>query len=77
MFWFGLEHVEVETEVNQGGFMMIGGMRAHGEREPVPIHNHENLRALAAFRDPHDLTAAPRVRGSGVPNELTVQDMNA
>jgi len=35
MFWLGLQHVEVETELNQGDFMMIGRMRTDRERQEL------------------------------------------
>jgi hypothetical protein len=57
MFRLGLQHVEVETELDQGDFMMIGGMRTDRERKSMAIHNRENLHALAAFREPDGLAA--------------------
>ena len=58
MLRLGLQHVEVETELDQGDFMMIRRMRTDGERESMSIHNRENLHALAAFREAARLAAA-------------------
>lgn len=57
MFGLGLEHVEVETELHQGDFMMIRRMRTDGERKVVPIHNRQDFHALVAFRETHGLAA--------------------
>src|SRR5689334_6238872 len=58
MFRLGLQHVEVETELDQGDFMMIRRMRTDGERESMAIHNRENLHALAALRETDRLAPA-------------------
>ncbi len=56
-----LQPGEVETELHQGDFMMIGGMRTHRERQPMAIHNREDRHALAAFGKAHDV--APAIHG--------------
>src|SRR5512139_2953618 len=56
MLRLGLEHVEVETELDQRDLMMIGRMRPHGQGEPVPIDNRQNLHTFSAFREAHGLT---------------------
>jgi len=53
-----LQHLEVETELDHGDFMMIGRMRTGGEGEPVPIDNRQNLHVLPAFREADGLAAA-------------------
>ena len=54
----GLQHVEVETELHQRDLMMIGRVRAHGERQPMAIYDRENLHAFATAGAP-DSVAAP------------------
>ena len=44
---FGLQHVEVETELHQRDLMMIGRVCAHRERQPMAIHNRKDLHAFA------------------------------
>jgi len=58
MFGLSLQHIEVETELDQGDFMMIRGMGTHGEGQAMAIHNREDLHAFAAFGQPHGLPAA-------------------
>jgi hypothetical protein len=58
MFGLRLQHVEVKTQLDQGDFVMIRRVCTDGEGEPMPIHNRENLHALAAFCEPHGLAAA-------------------
>lgn len=59
---FGLQHVAVETELNQLDLMMIGRMRAHREREPMPIHKREDFDAFAPAGFP-DVIASALGRG--------------
>lgn len=58
MLRFGLDHVEVESELHQGDFMMIRCMPADGEGQPMSIDNREDFHALAAFRESDGLAAA-------------------
>jgi hypothetical protein len=48
MLGFGLQHVEVETELDQGDLMMIGLMATDRERQPMTIDNGKDLHAFAA-----------------------------
>ena len=57
MFRLGLEHIEVVTQLDQGDFMMMGGMRTDREGQPVPIHNREDLHVFTAFGEPDGLAA--------------------
>ena len=41
-------HVQVETRLHQCDPMMIGGVRAHGDRQPMAIRNREDLHAFRA-----------------------------
>ena len=59
MFGLGLEHVEVEAQLDQGDFIMIRRMRTDGKRKSMSIHNRQNLHALAAFREADGLAAPP------------------
>ena len=43
----GLNHVEVETELHQRHFVMVGRVRAHRQRQPEAIHNRQDLHPLA------------------------------
>ena len=70
MLGFGLEQVEAETELQQGDFMMIRRMRAHGEGQSVPIYNRQDFHALAAFREPDGLAAALGRRKRGIDETL-------
>ena len=70
MFGLGFEHVEVETELDQGDCVMIRCVRTDGEGEPMPIHNRQNLHAFPAFREPHGLAAALGGRKRGVDETL-------
>ena len=58
MFGLGLQHVEVETELHQRDFMMIGRMRTHRERQSMAIHNREDLHAFAPAGGTDALAAA-------------------
>jgi len=66
MFRLGLEHIEVVTQLDQGDFMMMGGMRTDREGQPVPIHNREDLHVFTAFGEPDGLAAALGRRKGGV-----------
>ena len=70
MLGLGLEHVEVETELYQGDFMMIRRMRAHREGQSVPIHNRQDFHALAALREADGLAAALGRRKRGINETL-------
>ena len=60
MFGLGFQYVEVETELDEGDFVMIRRVRTHGEREPMLIHNREDCHAFAAFGEPYRTTTALR-----------------
>ena len=66
MLGFRFQHVEVETELDQGDFMMMRRMRTDREGQPVPIHNRENLHAFPAFREAHGVPAALGRRKGGI-----------
>lgn len=66
MLRFGLEHVEVEAELDEGDLMMIGGMCTHRKREPMALDNRGDFHAFAALGEPHGLTAALGRRKGGV-----------
>jgi len=70
MLELGLEHVEVETELHQGDFMMIRRMGAHGEGQSVPIHNRQDFHALAALCESDGLAAALGRRKRGIDETL-------
>lgn len=74
MSGLGLQHVEVEAELDQGDFMMIGRMRADREGEPMSIHNREDFHAFAAFRDAHGVPAALGRRKRGIDETLAFID---
>ena len=52
----GLQHVEVETELHQGDFMMICRVRTDREWQPMPINNCQDFHAFAAFGEADGLT---------------------
>src|SRR5579885_343447 len=58
IFGFGIQHVEVETQLHQRHFVMVGRVRADRQGQPVPIHDRQDFRAFAAFGRPHFSTAA-------------------
>jgi hypothetical protein len=72
MLGFRLQHVEVETELDQGHFMMIRRMPTDGEGESVPIHTRKNLHAFPAFREAHVVPAALRGRKGGIDETLAL-----
>ena len=74
MLGFRLQHVEVETELDQGDFMMIGRVRTDGEGQPMTIDNRQNLHALATFREPHGLAPALGRRKGGIDETLAFVD---
>lgn len=66
MLGVGLQYIEIETELDQGDFVMIRRVRTDGEGEPVSIHNRENLHALPAFCEAHSIPAPLRGRKGGI-----------
>lgn len=68
MLRLGLQHVEVETQLDQGDFMMIRHMCADREEEPMPIHNRKDLHAFGAFGEGHIVPTSLR-GGEGRVNE--------
>ncbi len=70
----GFQHVEVKTELHQGDLMMIGRMRAHRQRQPMTIHNREDLHASAPAGRA-DIVAAALGRGKrGIDEALAFVD---
>src|SRR6516225_6822064 len=57
VLWLGLDHVEVETELNQTHFVVVGRMRTDRERQAMAIHNRHDFQALSPLRRT-DLCAA-------------------
>ena len=74
MFGLGFEHVEVETELDQGDFMMIRRMGAHRKRQAMPIHNRQDFHAFAAFGEPDRLAAALGRSEGGIDEALAFID---
>src|SRR5437870_13209358 len=56
----GLDHVEVEAQLYQPNFVVIGGMRADRERQSMTIHDCHDFHAFPALRrsDPRPATFA-------------------
>src|SRR5215510_8043464 len=54
----GLDHVEVEAQLYQPNFVVIGGMRADRERQSMTIHDCHDFHAFPALRrsDPNPAT---------------------
>src|SRR6516164_5646611 len=54
----GLDHVEVEAQLYQPNFVVIGGMRADRERQSMTIHDCHDFHAFSALRrsDPRPTT---------------------
>src|SRR6516165_5360772 len=50
VLWLGSDHVEVETELNQTHFVVVGRMRTDRERQAMAIHNRHDFQALSALR---------------------------
>ena len=69
---FGLQHVEVETELDQGDFVMIRRGRTDREGQPMPIHNRQDFHALPAFRETHVVSATLRGCKGGVDEALAL-----
>src|SRR6202011_5801400 len=46
----GLDHVEVEAQLHQADFMMVGGMRAYRKRQSMAINNRHDFHAFSALR---------------------------
>src|SRR5215471_4139995 len=46
----GLDHVEVEAQLYQPNFVVIGGMRADRERQSMTIHDCHDFHAFSALR---------------------------
>src|SRR5437762_4516850 len=58
IFRLGLDHVEVEAQLYQPNFVVIGGMRADRERQSMTIHDCHDFHAFPALRrsDPRPAT---------------------
>ena len=54
--------------------MIIRGMRTDREGKPMPIHNRENLHALATFREAHHVAASFDRHESGIDETLLFID---
>src|SRR6516165_10350743 len=50
IFWLGFNHVEVEAQLHQANFMMIGGVRAYRKRQSMTIDNRHDFHAFSALR---------------------------
>ena len=48
----GLDHVEVEAQLYQPNFVVVGGMRADRERQSMTIHDRHDFHAFPALRRP-------------------------
>jgi hypothetical protein len=46
----GLDHVEVETQLYQTDFMMVGSMRAYRKRQSMAINYRHDFHAFSALR---------------------------
>src|SRR6516165_5445833 len=53
IFWLGFNHVEVEAQLHQANFMMIGGVRAYRKRQSMTIDNRHDFHAFSALRCAH------------------------
>src|SRR5205809_5934871 len=58
IFRLGLDHVEVEAQLYQPNFVVIGGMRADRKRQSMTIHDCHDFHAFPALRrsDPRPAT---------------------
>src|SRR5204862_7611512 len=58
IFRLGLDHVEVEAQLYQPNFVVIGGMRADRKRQSMTIHDCHDFHAIPALRrsDPRPAT---------------------
>src|SRR5207249_8936333 len=54
----GLDHVEVEAQLYEPNFVVIGGMRADRERQSMTIHDCHDFHAFPTLRrsDPRPAT---------------------
>ena len=48
----GLDHVEVEAQLDQRDLVMVRRMRAHRQRQPMAIHDRHDLHALPRLVGP-------------------------
>ena len=55
---FGFYHVEVETQLHQGHFVMIRRMRADCQRKAVTIHDPHDFQAFSSLSQTYLSTAA-------------------
>src|SRR6516165_8104402 len=66
IFWLGFNHVEVEAQLHQANFMMIGGVRAY-RKQSMTIDNRHDCRLSvgwpAACRQPRNQRRPSQVRG--------------
>ncbi len=60
MLGLGLQHVEVDTELDQRDFMMVRGMCAGGKGEPMAIDNRQDFHVPPEFGQAHGLAATGR-----------------
>src|SRR5213075_3442014 len=58
IFRLGLDHVEVEAQLYEPNFVVIGGMRADRERQSMTIHDCHDFHAFPTLRrsDPRPAT---------------------
>lgn len=74
MLGLGLQHGEVETEWDQRDFMMVRGMRADRDGEPMAIDNRQDFHALPALGEAYSLAAALGRRKRGIDEALAFVD---
>jgi hypothetical protein len=58
VLWLGLDHLEVEAQLHQANFMMVGGMRAYRTRQSMAINYRHDFHAFSPLRCA-DLRPAP------------------
>jgi hypothetical protein len=49
IFWLGLNRVEVEAQLHQANFMMIGSVRAYRKRQSMAIDSRHDFCAFPRF----------------------------
>src|SRR6516164_9753755 len=63
VLWLGLDHVEVETELNQTHFVVVGRMRTDRERQAMAIHHRHDFWARTKLKSRAALVrSAPKPR---------------
>ena len=70
VLWLGFDHVEVETELDQADFVVVGRMRTDRKRQAMTIHNRHDFQAFSAFRRADLCPAALRHREGRIDETL-------